>query len=84
MELTFAIASRQLWGGSEQVVDATSAKRQVDEVPTPPPWRQLRGKCMVSLSQLTYKCHLEEVASVGDCLNICPQLDSRMVSFKLI
>ena len=29
-------------------------------------------------SQLPYKCHLEEVASVGDCLNICPQLDSRV------
>ena len=29
-------------------------------------------------SQLPYKCHLEEVASVGDWLKICPQLDSRV------
>jgi len=29
------------------------------------------------LSQLPYKCHLEEVASVGDYFKICPQLDSR-------
>ena len=29
-------------------------------------------------SQLQYKCHLEEVASVGDRLKICPQLDSRV------
>ena len=30
-----------------------------------------------SLSQLPYKCHLEEIASVGDGLKICNQLDSR-------
>ena len=30
------------------------------------------------LSQLPYKCY-EEVASVGDGLKICPQLDSRVV-----
>ena len=30
-------------------------------------------------SQLPYKCHLEAVASVGDWLKICPQLDSRVV-----
>ena len=29
-------------------------------------------------SQLSYKCHLEEVASVGDLLKICPQLESRV------
>jgi len=29
-------------------------------------------------SQLPYKCHLEEVASVGDRLEIFPQLDSRV------
>ena len=29
-------------------------------------------------SQLPYKCHLEEVASVGDCLQICPQIDYRV------
>ena len=29
------------------------------------------------ISQIPYKCHLEEVASVGDCLKIRPQLDSR-------
>ena len=28
--------------------------------------------------QFRYKCYLEEVASVGDCLEICPQLDSRL------
>ena len=28
--------------------------------------------------QFPYKCHLEEVASVGDGLKICPELDSRM------
>ena len=31
-------------------------------------------------SQLQYKYHLEGVASVGDRLEICPQLDSRVVS----
>ena len=30
-------------------------------------------------SQLPYKCHLEEVASVGDWLKMCPGLDSRVV-----
>ena len=30
------------------------------------------------LSQVPYKCHLEEVASMGDSLKICPQLDSRV------
>ena len=29
-------------------------------------------------SRLPYKCHLEEVASVGDWLKICPQLDSKV------
>ena len=29
-------------------------------------------------SQLPYKCHLEEVASVGDGDEIWPQLDSRV------
>ena len=29
-------------------------------------------------SQLPYKCYLEEVASVGNGLKICPQLDSRV------
>ena len=29
--------------------------------------------------QIPYKPHLEEVAFVGNCLNICPQLDFRMV-----
>ena len=51
------------------------------------------GKWMVSLvishtngqmdgffSQFPYKCHLEEVASVGDLLKICPQLDSRVAT----
>jgi len=28
-------------------------------------------------SQLPYKCYLEEVASVGDCLKICPWVTSR-------
>ena len=32
-----------------------------------------------SFSPLPYKCHLEEVASVGDYLKICPQFDSRVV-----
>ena len=30
-------------------------------------------------SQLPYKCHLKEVASVGGWLEICPQLNSRVV-----
>ena len=30
------------------------------------------------VGQLPYKCHLEEVASVRDCLEICPQIDSRV------
>ena len=30
-------------------------------------------------SQLPYKCHLEEVAFMGDVLKLCPQLDSRAV-----
>jgi len=30
-------------------------------------------------SQLTFTCHLEEVASVGDLLEICSQPDSRVV-----
>ena len=30
------------------------------------------------LSRILYKCHLEEVASVGDWLKICPQFDSRV------
>ena len=30
-------------------------------------------------SQLPCKCHLAEVASTGDSLKICPQLDSRPV-----
>ena len=30
--------------------------------------------------QLLNKCHFEEVVSVGDCLKICPQLDSRVAS----
>ena len=34
-------------------------------------------------SQLPCKCLLEEVASVGDCLNDCPQLDSRVGACKL-
>ena len=29
-------------------------------------------------SQLPYKCHLEEVASVGDGLEICPWVTSRV------
>ena len=29
-------------------------------------------------SQLSYKCQLEEAASVGDRPNVCPQLDSRV------
>ena len=29
-------------------------------------------------SRLPFRCHLEEVASVGDRLKICPQLDSRV------
>ena len=33
-------------------------------------------------SHLPYKCHLEEVASVGDRLKICPQLDSRVVHLE--
>jgi len=33
------------------------------------------------LSQLTYKCHLEEVPSVGDLLKICPQVGSRVAWF---
>ena len=36
----------------------------------------------VVFGQLPYKCHLEEVVSVGDRLAICPQLDSRM-DYKL-
>ena len=35
---------------------------------------QMDGLC----SQFPYKCHLEEVASVGDCLEIFPQLYSRV------
>ena len=42
-----------------------------------PPWRQPRGKSMF-FSQLPYKCHQNRVASVGDLLKICPQLDSRV------
>ena len=34
------------------------------------------------LSDLLYKCHLEEVASVGYLLAICPQLDSRAEKIK--
>ena len=30
-------------------------------------------------SQLSYKCHLEEVASVGDYFKICPWVTSRVV-----
>ena len=37
-------------------------------------WGQIDG----FLSQHPYKCHLEEVASVGEWLKICPQLDSRV------
>ena len=33
-------------------------------------------------SRPPYKCHFEEVASVGDLLSICPQLDSRVASQK--
>jgi len=31
-------------------------------------------------SQLPYKCHLKEVASVGDRLKICPWVTSRVVT----
>ena len=37
-----------------------------------------QGQIDGSFSQLPYKCHLEEVASVGDGLEICPQFDSRV------
>ena len=39
-----------------------------------------QGQMDGSLSQLPYKCHLEEVASVGNWLKICPRLDSRVGS----
>ena len=29
-------------------------------------------------SQLPYKCHLEKLASLGHCLQICPQFDCRV------
>ena len=35
-------------------------------------------------SQLPYKCYREEVASVGGCLKICPQLDSRMGDLRTL
>ena len=33
--------------------------------------------------QLLYKCHLDEAASVGDWLEICPQLDSRVARMSV-
>jgi hypothetical protein len=33
-------------------------------------------------SQLLYKCHLQESASVGDRLKICPHIDSRVVPLQ--
>ena len=35
-------------------------------------------------SQFPNKCHLKEVASVGDCLKICPQFNSRVKEGTLI
>jgi len=37
-----------------------------------------QGQINCFFNQLPYKCHLEEVAFVGDWLKICPQLDSRV------
>ena len=37
-----------------------------------------QGKMDGFLSQLPYRCHLEEVASAGDWPEICPQFDSRV------
>ena len=36
------------------------------------------------LSQPPYKCYLPEVASVGDCLKICPWVASRVVLTEFI
>ena len=37
-----------------------------------------QGQLDDCFSQLPCNCHLEEVVSAGDCLKICPRLDSRV------
>ena len=47
----------------------------------PPALEAAQGQMDGFFCQLPYACHFEEVASVGDCLEICPQLDSRVEGF---
>jgi len=50
---------------------------------SPPALKATQGQMGGFLSQLPYKCHLEEVVSVEDCLEICPQLDSWVASQRV-
>ena len=38
-----------------------------------------RGKIVGFFGQLPYKCHQNRVASVGDCVEICPWVTSKVV-----
>ena len=41
-----------------------------------------QGQMNGFLSQIPYKCRLEEVASMGDYLKICPQLDFKAITWS--
>ena len=54
-----------------------------DERLSPPALEATQGQMDGIFSLLPCKCHLEEVASVGFCLKICPQLGSRVATLMI-
>ena len=82
------VSLRALFGTASQFCEVVVLKSMSQVPPScthpSPPWRQPRGKWMVSLVNSHTNSHHEQVASVEDWLKICPQVDPMVVVDGLI